>query len=274
MPAYPIQKLCLLFCLCLTLGICSHLPVSPPLDPSALAYGRIKTLIIDPGHGGKDPGTIGANHYEKDVALQVSLKLRDMLKAEAPHIKVVLTREDDRFIELHHRAKIAKENEGDFFISVHCNAFPIRSRFGTETYVMGVNQGQEGMRTIIAENESILFEKNYREMYGGFDPSSPEGYIYFRLLKNAFRQESMHLAGIVEGRFKRFTQRHSRGVKQAPFLVLWQCGMPAILTEIGFLSNTEEEKYIASDSGQNNIARSITQAIKVYNQEIEAQPDR
>jgi N-acetylmuramoyl-L-alanine amidase len=231
----------------------------------------IQTLIIDPGHGGKDPGSLGADHYERDLALQVSLKLRDLIQAELPELRVVMTREDDTFIELHRRAEIAKNANGDFFISIHCNGLRNKTKFGTETYVLGTNEGQENYETIIAENEAILFEENYVEMYGGFDPSSPEGYIFFKLLKNVFRTESTRLADKVQGQFAA-AGRKNRGVKQAPFVVLYLSGMPAILSEIGFITNAEEEQYLSSEAGQTEIARNFLQAIKEYLAEFSPQP--
>lgn len=230
--------------------------------------GAIKTLVIDAGHGGKDPGAVGKRYYEKDLALKVALELRRIIQENMPEINVVMTRDDDTFIPLHKRGEIAKEAGGDFFISIHCNALENRSKFGTETYVLGVNEGQENYSTIIAENESILFEENYGDMYGGFDPTSPEGFIYFKLLKNVFRTESMRMATKIEGQFKTRLKRHSRGVKQAPFVVLYECGMPAILSEIGFISNYKEETYLASEEGQIYIASSLYRAIKEYNMEL------
>lgn len=227
----------------------------------------IRTLIIDPGHGGKDPGALGARYYEKDLALQISLKLRDLLQEELPNMKVVMTRESDVFVELYRRGEIAKENQGDFFISIHCNGLRNKSKYGTETYVLGTNEGQENYDRVIAENESILFEENYREMYGNFEPSSPEAYIFFRLLKNVFRKESTRLADKVQSRYDALG-RHGRGVKQAPFVVLYQSGMPAILTEVGFITNYEEETYLASDSGQVQIATGILEALREYNTEF------
>ncbi|MEM7367241.1 MAG: N-acetylmuramoyl-L-alanine amidase [Bacteroidota bacterium] len=227
----------------------------------------IKTLIIDPGHGGKDPGALGARYYEKDLALQISLKLKEMLNENMPSIKVVMTREDDTFVELYRRGEIALENNGDFFISIHCNGLKNKSKFGTETYVLGINEGQETYERVIAENESILFEENYRDMYGNFEPSSPEAYIFFRLLKNVFRQESTRLADKVQANYDS-QGRHGRGVKQAPFVVLYHSGMPAILTEVGFITNYEEETYLASDSGQLAISASIMEAIREYNTEF------
>ncbi|MEL6675498.1 MAG: N-acetylmuramoyl-L-alanine amidase [Bacteroidota bacterium] len=240
----------------------SYLPVDKPTN------GKIKTLVIDAGHGGKDPGAVGKRFYEKDLALKIAIQLRRIMAENMPHVRVVMTRDDDVFVPLNERGSIAKESEGDFFVSIHCNALNDRSKFGTETYVLGTNPGQDNYRTIIAENEAILFEENYGEMYGGFDPSSPEGFIYFKLLKNAFRNESVRLGNKIQHQYSRRLGRKSRGVKQAPFIVLYHCGMPGVLTETGFISNYEEETFLGSDTGQIYIASSIYRAIKEYNMEL------
>ncbi|MCB0837707.1 MAG: N-acetylmuramoyl-L-alanine amidase [Bacteroidetes bacterium] len=254
----------LLFILLLSgFSVTSFIPAPP--DPSE---GMIKTVIIDPGHGGKDPGAVGKRYYEKDISLQVGLQLKRILNECLPHIKVVMTRDTDEFIELHQRAAMAQDNKGDFFISIHCNALENRTKFGTETYVLGINPGQENYQTIIAENEAILFEENYGELYGGFDPSSPEGFIYFKLLKNVFRTESSHLAQKIQHQYGDRLGRKSRGVKQAPFIVLYLSGMPAILTEMGFITNYEEETFLASEVGQIFLATGIYRAVKAYNMEF------
>jgi len=242
------------------------LSLSPVSEPPA-AEGLMR-LVIDAGHGGHDPGTVGKKNYEKDIALAVALKVQQLINTNLPEVTVIMTRETDVFVPLHERARIAKENNGDLFLSIHCNSFPLKERSGSETYVMGINEGQENYARIIAENEAILFEKNHQEMYGGFDPSSPEGFIYFRLLKNTFRRESSRLARMVEQKYHDHLNRPSWGVKQAPFLVLYQCGMPAILSEIGFLSNAADEQLLASEFGQQKIALSIFEAVKTYNEEI------
>jgi N-acetylmuramoyl-L-alanine amidase len=254
----------LLFILLLS-GFSSTSFMIPAPNP---ADGKIKTVIIDPGHGGKDPGAVGKRYYEKDIALKVGLQLKRILNENLPHIKVVMTRDTDEFIELHQRATMAQENKGDFFISIHCNALENRSKFGTETYVLGINPGQENYKTIIAENEAILFEDNHAELYGGFDPSSPEGFIYFKLLKNVFRTASFRLAHKVQHQYGSRLGRKSRGVKQAPFIVLYLSGMPAILTEMGFISNYKEESFLASEVGQIFLATGMYRAIKGYNMEF------
>lgn len=249
-----------LWLLCLA-GFLNHssLPSVPVSD------GNIQTLVIDAGHGGKDPGAVGQHHYEKHLALSIALKLAEIVKQQLPEINVILTRDKDYFVPLHKRARIAKQRGGDFFVSIHLNASENHETFGTETYVMGFNKGQEDDRTIVAENESILFEDNYEEMYGGFDPRSPEGFIYFNLLKNAFRRESTFMAEYIQGEYREFGNRIDRGVKQGPFVVLYLSGMPAILTEVGFISNPKEEQFLASEAGQQYLASSIYRAIKSYN---------
>ncbi|MEO0896670.1 MAG: N-acetylmuramoyl-L-alanine amidase [Bacteroidota bacterium] len=226
----------------------------------------IRTLIIDPGHGGKDPGAVGKKKYEKDVALKVALLLKDSVKKYYPNMKVVLTRDSDKFIPLHKRGEIAQNNNGDFFISIHCNGNKNRSKLGAETYVLGINEGQEGYETIIKENESMLFEDNHEEMYGGFDPKSPEGAIFLKLLKNVYRKQSLNLAERIQTNFRENLNRVDRGVKQAPFVVLYMCGMPAVLTEIGFISNANEENYLISEGNQKKIASNLCKAIVDFNE--------
>ncbi|WNJ19348.1 N-acetylmuramoyl-L-alanine amidase [Pontibacter sp. G13] len=232
--------------------------------------GPIKTLVIDPGHGGKDPGAVGKDHYEKEIALQVSLKLRDLLAERNPGIKVVMTRDDDTFIPLNKRAEIAQDHSGDFFLSIHCNGATKSDRNGTETFVLGINKGQENYATIIRENEAILFEENYQDIYGGFDPSSPEGFIYFALLKNAFRMESTRMADKIQTKYREDLERVDRGVKQAPFVVLYLSGMPSVLTELGFITNPKEEAWMASEAGTDSLAESLYQSIVEYNLEFQA----
>jgi N-acetylmuramoyl-L-alanine amidase len=231
--------------------------------------GPIRTLIIDPGHGGKDPGSVGDHKYEKDISLQVSLILRDILREKMPDLKVVMTRETDEFVNLYRRGEIAQENNGDFFLSIHCNGLGDRSSHGAETYVLGVNQGQENYDRIIKENQAILFEDQYAHYYGAFDPSSPEADILFSLTNDALRSESTIMAEMVQEQYATNKDRLDRGVKQAPFIVLYMCGMPAILTEIGFITNPQEEKYLMSEPGQQDIASGLYRAIADYNLEYQ-----
>lgn len=230
----------------------------------------IKTLVIDAGHGGKDPGALGNGYKEKDITLKIALELKRIVNENMPNIKVVMTRSTDKFIELSKRGEIAQDNKADFFVSIHCNSIPkgAKSPHGTEIYVLGTNPGQERYETSIKENEVVAFEDNYKDMYGGFDPKSPEGGIFHNLMKNAFRTESLKLAGKIDKQFKERAGRKSYGVKQAPFIVLWQSGVPAVLIETGYISDKSEAIFLGSSEGQVIMASGIYRAIKEYNQEL------
>lgn len=225
-------------------------------------------LVIDAGHGGKDPGCHGLVAQEKNVALSIALELEKLVKEGLPEIRVVMTRRTDVFVELHERAGHASKNKADFFISIHCNANNKKEIFGTETYAMGLHKESANLNTMMAENSVILMEENYEENYDGFDPESPEAYIMFSLIKDAYLKQSLSLAGKVENQFKNQTRR-SRGVKQAGFLVLWRAGTPAILVESGFLTNREDEKYLHSDTGQKQVAMAVFRAFKEYKSEMQ-----
>lgn len=241
---------------------------TPELRDLGLA-GPIRTLIIDPGHGGKDPGAVKGSSYEKDVTLGVGLKLRSMVERNLPNVKVVMTRETDDFIPLYERGEIAQDHQGDFFISIHCNGLANEHSHGAETYILGVNKGQENYERIIEENQAVLFEDNFGEYYGGYDPHSAEANILFDLTSDALRSESKHLAEKVQVHYADAKGRLNRGVKQAPFIVLYMCGMPAILTEIGFITNEEEKEFLSSESGQTAIAEGLFRSIEAYNQEFQ-----
>ncbi len=230
--------------------------------------GGIHTLVIDAGHGGKDPGALGITHYEKDITLAVALQVKRIMAREMPEIRVVLTRETDEFIELNRRGDIAKRADGDFFISIHCNGMVNKEKMGSETYILGTNPGQESYNRIISENQAILLETDYRSAYGEFNPNSPEGFIFFSLLKNAYREESIRLAEKLQYQFQSRLGRVDRGVKQAPFVVLYACGMPAVLAEIGFITNPAEEAFLASEEGQIYLASAIYRSVKEYNLEL------
>lgn len=229
----------------------------------------IKTLVIDAGHGGKDPGALGHGYKEKDLNLKMALELKRLINENMPEIKVVMTRDTDKFIELSKRGEIAQDAKADFFVSIHCNSVPknVASPNGTAVYILGVNHGQERYESHIRENEAVVFEANYKDLYGGFDPKSPEGDIFYNVMKNVYRNESMKLASKVEINLKN-AGRGSHGVKQSPFIVLWQSGVPAMLVETGYISHKTEAAFLASTAGQNEIAKSIYKAISSYNEEV------
>jgi N-acetylmuramoyl-L-alanine amidase len=230
-------------------------------------YG-VKTIVIDAGHGGKDPGCHGKSHHEATVTLQVALELGRILKENLPGIKVYYTRMSDKFVELHERANIANRNHADLFISLHCNSGPT-SVFGTETFTMGLHHTEGNLEVAKRENEVILKEEDYKSKYDGFDPHSPQGHIMFSLYQNAFIESSLNLAQKIEAQFKTRVGRESRGVKQAGLLVLWKTTMPAVLIELGFLTNAKEEQYLTNKTNQKLLASGIYRAIKAYKIEME-----
>jgi N-acetylmuramoyl-L-alanine amidase len=230
---------------------------------------RVRTVVIDAGHGGKDPGTHGASAREKDIALKVALQLGDLIEKSYPDVKVIYTRKTDTFIELIDRAGIANKNSADLFISIHCNSGP-GAAHGTETYTMGLHTTSGNLAVAKRENSVILQEDNYEENYHGFNPSSPEGHILFSLYQSAYIDNSLRFAEKVEREFKTRVGRSSRGVKQAGFLVLWKSAMPSALIELGFLTNNSEEKFLNDKTGQTYMASGIYRAFKEYKKELEA----
>lgn len=229
---------------------------------------KLRTIVIDAGHGGKDPGCHGKVSDEADVALATALELGRIIKENLPGIKVVYTRSNDHFVELHDRAAIANKSKADLFISLHCNSGP-SSIAGTETYTMGLHTVEANLEVAKRENEVILKEDNYKNKYEGFDPSSAQSHILFSLYQNAFIDNSIKLASSIEKQFQVKLGRSSRGVKQAGLLVLWKTAMPSVLVEIGFLTNAKEEKYLNNKNNQVYIASGIYRAIKEYKAELE-----
>lgn len=221
----------------------------------------IKVVVIDAGHGGHDPGAVGkANTYEKDVNLKIALKLGKLIEDNFKDIKVIYTRKTDVFVELKRRTQIANENHADLFISIHCNSTPSGTSYGTETFVMSTTKNEANLAVAQKENASILLESNYKEEYEGFDPNSIDAYIIFDLWRNAFLNQSIKFASMIQTQFRNNAKLSDRGVKQAGFLVLWRTTMPSVLIETGFLSYAKEEAFLASDKGQNEIVNSIFQA--------------
>jgi N-acetylmuramoyl-L-alanine amidase len=231
---------------------------------------KVKKIVIDPGHGGKDPGTSGERSREKDVALDISLKLGKIFEKYLPDVEVVYTRANDSYPELWERAKMANKNGADLFLSIHCNWISNPRIRGTETYVMGVHKNDENLKIAQRENSVILLEDQYEENYDGFDPNSPESYILFNLYQSAYQENSLKLAHNIETQFRDRAARRSRGVKSAGFLVLWQTSMPSVLIETGFLSNPREEKELNDDLYQEYIASAIFRAVRDYKKDLES----
>ena len=252
---------------------------------------RVKTIVIDAGHGGKDGSTHGEFSKEKDVALKVALRLGKSIEEKMTDVKVVYTRTTDVFIPLYERIAIANRAKADIFISIHCNSMPIKrvisgykkdskgrkvpiyrsvqstSTRGTETFVSGFGRLDE-QDVVMRENASILLEKDYKENYDGYDPKDPESIIMLSLMKNAYRDQSIKLATYMQDAYTQ-TGRVDRGVKEQSLAVLARAGMPAVLTEIGFISNPTEEDYMNSDLGQNEIVNCLLKAIQSYKRQVE-----
>ena len=230
----------------------------------------INTVVIDPGHGGRDAGALGRIAKEKNIALAIALKLGTYIEENFPDVKVIYTRTEDVFIPLNKRAEIANKNKADLFISIHLNGNKNIRAFGTETYVMGIHKTDGNLEVAKKENAAILYEEDYTTKYEGFDPHSAESYIIFSFLQNTYLEQSLNYAAFIENEFETRALRKSRGVKQAGFLVLWQTTMPSVLIEAGFLTNPQEEKYLMSKDGQEYIASAIYRAFKNYKNTIEA----
>lgn len=253
----------------LTFVFCETLLISAIATPSLQHQNKKWVIVIDAGHGGKDPGCHGLKYKEKDVALAVALKLGRLIEENDTNVKVIYTRSTDVFIPLNERAAIANRNHADFFICVHCNASPDKTKYGSATYVMGLYKSEGNLEVSKRENASILYEKDYKQTYGGFDPNSDEANILFAMYQNAYLAQSLDLAAKIQKEYSTLAKRTDNGVKQAGFLVLWKTSMPSLLTEMGFLTNPQEELYLGSQRGQTKIAESIFFALQQYIDEKE-----
>lgn len=252
-------------CLSLILCLCSF-------KDTGISNYKIRRVVIDAGHGGHDPGNLGTKTRkttEKDVALDLALAIGEKIEASLPDVEVIYTRTTDVFIELHERAAIANRLNANCFISVHCNS-ATASAYGTETYVMGLHKNDANLKVAMRENSSMYLEDDYESHYDGFNPENDEDYIVMSLMQTAFQDQSTILAQKVEDQFKSKIERKSRGVKQAGFLVLYKTSMPSILVEAGFLTNKNEEDYLNSTEGKEEIAEGVFNAFNEFKTEMEA----
>jgi N-acetylmuramoyl-L-alanine amidase len=229
------------------------------------------TVVIDPGHGGRDPGAVGANSQEKNIVLAVGLKLGELIKQNYPDVRVIYTRDTDRFVELRQRAGIANRANADLFISIHCNALDRRraSPQGVETFVLGLHRSEDNLAVAKKENSVILLEEDYSITYAGFDPNEPESYIMFEFLANEHLDQSIYFATYVQNQLVNNASRTNRGVRQAGFLVLREVAMPSVLVELGYISNLADERFMMSAAGQASLANAIYQGFKQYKTSID-----
>jgi N-acetylmuramoyl-L-alanine amidase len=227
-------------------------------------------IVIDAGHGGKDPGAVGSTSVEKNITLPIALKTGEYIEQNIKNVTVIYTRKNDTFVEVKERANIANRNNADLFISIHANWAGSKNIHGTETFIMGLAKDEQNLEVAIKENEVILLENDYSTKYEGFDPKSPESYVMFTLMQNIFQEQSTGLASKIQTQYKVNNARIDRGVKQAGFWVLFMTTMPSVLTETGFITNPAEEKYLNSKDGQNYIATSLFKACSDYINEIDS----
>ena len=231
--------------------------------------GKDFVVVIDAGHGGKDPGAKGRAINEKTINLSVAQKLGSLITQNHKDVKVVYTRKTDVFVDLDERANIANRNKADLFISIHTNAVKRGSAVaGTETYTLGLARTDENLEVAMRENSAILLEDNYLQKYEGFDPNSSESYIIFEFMQNKHMEQSISLASEVQKSFVS-AKRKNRGVRQAGFLVLRKTGMPSILVELGYISNPAEEQFMKRDEGQRKLATAIYNAFTKYKREYD-----
>lgn len=223
-------------------------------------------VILDAGHGGKDPGNRGNGYLEKDIALSVILEIGSILE-KVEGIKVIYTRKTDVFLELHERAAIANKADADVFVSVHCNSHHTQAN-GAETFVMGLSKSSQNLNTAKKENEVIFLEDNYKETYVGFDPNSPESFIGLTILQEEYLDQSIMLAGLIQNNMVNNLKRKDRSVKQDVFWVLHNTYMPSVLVELGFLTHDKEGPYINSKKGRKEMATEIANGIITYRRNL------
>lgn len=235
------------------------------LAATAIAADRKFTLVIDAGHGGKDPGTIGKYSKEKTIALNVALAFGRYVEKNCPDVKVIYTRKTDVFIPLKERAAIANRNKADLFVSVHVNSVQSRKPVtGLETYTMGMRRSDEKLSAAMRENEVILIESNYKQNYSGYDPRSPESMIMFEFINEKNMAESVEMAQLIQRNVCSTAGRPNKGVKQDVFLVLRETSMPACLVEVGYISTPSEERYLNDKNNIDAMGRGLYQALVAY----------
>jgi len=229
----------------------------------------LNKVVIDAGHGGKDPGAIWGNIKEKNINLAVALRLGALIEQYYPQVQVTYTRRSDVFVELNNRGAIANKAKADLFISIHTNSSKGPAPSGSETFVMGLDKTGKSLDVAMRENDVITYEKDYTSKYEGYEPGSPESFIIFNLMQYSYLEQSLALASLVEYQYRQTKQLPSHGVRQGPFLVLWHPAMPSILTEVGFINNTTDSKVITSPEGQEAIARAIFNAFSAYKARVD-----
>lgn len=250
------------------ISACLGLLISPL--STGTAWAKDFVVVIDAGHGGHDPGAVGKISKEKNINLNVALKLGNMIKKNCDDVKVIYTRSKDIFIPLDRRAEIANDAKADLFVSIHTNALANnKTAKGASTWTLGLAKSDANLAVAKRENSVILYESDYKTRYAGFNPNSAESYIIFEFMQDKYMEQSVHLASLVQKQFRHVCNRVDRGVHQAGFLVLKASAMPSILVELGFISTPEEERYLNSEEGTGTLANGIYRAFLTYKREHE-----
>lgn len=251
------------------IAVCTMLML-PALQAWSKTTDKAFTLVIDAGHGGRDYGAIGRITNEKTINLNIALEFGRLVENNCPDVKVVYTRKTDRFVALQRRAEIANSCHADLFVSIHTNALPKgRIAYGTETYTLGIARADENLEVAKRENAVITYEADYQTTYQGFDPNLPESYIIFELMQDKHMEQSVEMARAIQTQYTHHAGRRNKGVKQAGFLVLRATSMPSVLTEVGFISTPEEERYLNTREGVQKMARSLYRGFLSYRKSIQ-----
>lgn len=238
-------------------------------------WARDFIVVIDAGHGGKDPGALGKVSKEKDINLKVALKVGNLIKRNCKDVQVIYTRNKDVFISLDKRAEIANNAKADLFISIHTNSVARpKTLKGASTWTLGLARSQANLEVAKRENSVILYENDYRTRYAGFDPNSSESYIIFEFMQDKFMEQSVQLASLIQQKFRTACKRVDKGVHQAEFLVLRATAMPSVLVELGFISTPEEERFLNTESGADSMARGIYEAFVAYKRTHDTQTQK
>lgn len=234
---------------------------------------RLSTVVIDAGHGGKDPGCTWGKYTEKELNLKVALAFGAMIEEAYPDVTVIYTRKDDRFVELHTRGDIANKANADLFISIHTDAVGNNEAHGSSTYIMGTDKSEKNLAVAQRENSVIVMEGDFEEKYEGYDPTSAESFIIFSLMQYAYAEQSMIFAQMVQKYYALNTPIVDRGARQGPYLVLWRTAMPSVLTEMGFMTHKGDRDYLHSEVGQKQVAKSLFDAFSEYRARCNAKAD-
>jgi len=222
------------------------------------------TVVLDAGHGGHDPGAMGSMSREKDINLAITLDLGELIEQKFKDVKVVYSRKTDKYLTLQERADVVNDHHADLFICVHTNSSPSSSAYGAESFTLGLAKTKANLDVAMRENSVITLEEDYKTKYQGFDPKSVDSYIMFEFMQDKYIDRSVEFASTIQKQFSHYCNRTDRGVRQAGFWVLHRSACPSVLVEVGFISNSAEERYLTSNQGQKEMAAGIFNAFVDY----------